>query len=420
MSTTTSEAASTASQRIFYGWYVAIACGVGMGTGMASVLTSTFQVFLEPLQAEFGWTRPQLFLGLTITLLVVTGGAPLFGAIVDRFGARRLILIGLVLEALVLASFYFQTASIPMLYARYVAMAMLAMGTTHVGFARVITVWFDRRRGLALGVMLAGVGVGNMVWPVLTQWAIESYGWRGAYLVVAAVVLIVGFSVMALIVRESPQTMGLTVDGLPPGDPQAVTKPNYGMERSEAMRTSAFWLMLVAFLLIGASVSSVQGHMIPLLRNRGVDAGTAATVLSVLGGSLVIGRIAAGWLMDRFFAPRVAIAFLIGPIVAIALLAAGVTGTWAFAAGVLTGLAVGAEMDVTTYLASRYFGVRKFSSIFAFFYAVYTLGAAFGPLGTAIAEKASGSYNQALTVHAGLLLLGAILLACLPRFPKWE
>lgn len=413
---------AAATSRYYYGWVVAIGCGIGMATGIASVLTSTFQVFLQPLQEEFGWTRPQLFGALTVTLLVVTASAPFFGVIVDRFGARRLILTGLLLEGLVMASFALQDDSIGMLYVRYVALALVAMGTTHIAFARVITVWFDRQRGLALGIMLAGVGLGNIVWPVLTQWAIDTWGWRAAYLVIAGVILVVGLGVVALLVRDSPESMGLTVDGVErqAASASAPASATYGMERREAMRTRTFWLMLAAFLLIGASVSSVQGHMIPILTSRGVSASTAAIVLSILGGSLVVGRIAAGWLMDRYFAPRVAVAFLIGPIVAIALLGAGVTGVWAFVAGALTGLAVGAEMDVTTFLAGRYFGVRHFSAIFAFFYAVYTLGAAFGPLGTAIAADINGGYTGVLMVHAGLLVLGALLLLQLPRFPRWE
>lgn len=409
--------------RVFFGWWVALACGVGMGCGIASVLTGTFQVFLDPLQAEFGWTRPQLFLALTLTLLVVTGLAPPFGTLVDRFGARRLILSGLALEAAMLASFALQGPSLASLYVRYVAIAVLAMGTTHVGFARVVTVWFDRRRGLALGVMLAGLGVGNAVWPVLTQWGIDTWGWRGAYLLVAGVVAVIGLVVVAPLLRDAPQSMGLAPDGgatPAAGSSQAIAGAGSGLTRGEALRTRTFWLMLVAFLMIGVAITSVQGHMIPLLRSRGVDAATAAAVLSILGAALVAGRLLAGWLMDRFFAPRVAIAFLAGPIVAIALLSAGASGTWAFSAGVLTGLAVGAEMDVTTYLASRYFGVSHFSAIFAFFYMAYTLGAAFGPLGTAIAVDRSGSYSGPLAVHAALLLAGAALLALLPRFPSGE
>lgn len=411
-----------AQGRYYYGWFVAIGCGIGMATGIASVLTSTFQVFLQPLQAEFGWTRPQLFGALTVTLLVVTASAPFFGVIVDRFGARRLILSGLLLEALVIATFAWQDDSIGMLYLRYVALALVAMGTTHIAFARVITMWFDRQRGLALGIMLAGVGLGNIVWPVLTQWAIDSWGWRVAYLVIAGIILVVGLGTVAWLVRDSPESMGLTVDGIAAqgSSTSKQAAATYGMERREAMRTRTFWLMLGAFLLIGASVSSVQGHMIPILTSRGVSASTAAIVLSILGGSLVVGRVAAGWLMDRYFAPRVAVAFLIGPIVAIALLGVGVTGAWAFVAGALTGLAVGAEMDVTTYLAGRYFGVRHFSAIFAFFYAVYTLGAAFGPLGTAIAADINDGYTGVLMVHAGLLVLGAILLLQLPKFPRWQ
>ncbi|HEY0746539.1 MAG TPA: MFS transporter [Steroidobacteraceae bacterium] len=403
----------------YYGWYVALACGVGLGCGIASVLTSTFQVFLAPLQAEFGWTRPQLFLALTITLLVVTGLAPFFGALVDRVGARRLILIGLLLEAAVFASFSLQSASLPPLYLRYVALAALAMGTTHVGFARIITVWFDRQRGLALGIMLAGLGVGNAVWPVLTQWGIDRFGWRSAYLLIAGTIVVVGFGTVALVVRESPQSVGLPDASLAEPGATPSQRAQFGMSRREATRTSTYWLMLAAFLLIGVSVSSVQAHMIPLLRSHGVSASLAARVLSVLGIAVVLGRLAAGWLMDRFFAPRVAMVFLAGPTAATALLAAGVTGPWAFMAGLMTGLAVGAEMDVTTYLASRYFGVRHFSAIFAFFYAAYTLGAAFGPLGTAIAVDKTGGYAGPLAVHAVLMLVGVILLSRLPPFPRW-
>ena len=418
---TVAAAAGGEASRRFYGWYVALACGVGLGCGIASVLTSTFQVFLAPLQAEFGWTRPQLFLALTVTLLVVTGLAPFFGALVDRLGARRLILIGLLLEAAVFASFALQSASLATLYLRYVALAALAMGTTHVGFARIITVWFDRQRGLALGIMLAGLGVGNTIWPILTQWGIDRWGWRSAYLLIAGTIVTVGFGTVALVVRESPQSMGLQPDGQPAQAGAAPSqRADFGMTRREATRTSTYWLMLAAFLFIGMSVSSVQAHMIPLLRSHGVSASLAAKVLSMLGGAVVLGRLAAGWLMDRFFAPRVAMAFLVGPIAATALLAAGVTGPWAFLAGMMTGLAVGAEMDVTTYLASRYFGVRHFSAIFAFFYAAYTLGAAFGPLGTAIAVDKTGGYTGPLAVHAALMLVGAILLSRLPPFPRWN
>lgn len=405
---------------LFYGWWVAIACGVGLGCGLASVITSTFPIFLAPLRAEFAWSQPQLFGALALTTLTVTILAPFFGAVVDRIGAKRMILGGLLLEALVLASFAGQTASLPSFYLRYVALAVLAIGTTHVAFTRVITLWFDRRRGLALGITLAGLGVGSMVWPILAQWAIDTYGWRDAYLVLAGTVATVGLSCVALLVRDSPHSIGLQADGIP-GEvvPGAAQKPLVGMSTRAAVRTPTFRLMLVAFICIGASISSVQVHLVPLLTGRGVSPMLAATVLSTLAAAMVVGRLVAGWLMDKWFAPRVAIAFLVGPVVAIVMLAAGATGVLAFIAGILTGLAVGAEVDVTAYLASRYFGLRNFSGIYAFFYGAYALGAAFGPLITAVVVDKSGGYTGILSVHAGLLVLGAVLLSRLPAFPRW-
>jgi len=404
----------------FYGWWVAIACGIGLGCGLASVVTSTFPIFLAPLRAEFGWSQPQLFGALALTTLTVTILAPFFGAIVDRIGAKRMILAGLLLEALVVASFAAQSASLPSYYLRYIALAVLAIGTTHVAFTRVISLWFDRRRGMALGIALAGLGVGSMVWPVLAQWAIDAYGWREAYLVLAGTIAIVGLSSVAIVVRDSPISMGLQADGAP-GKVVAseAQKPLVGMTMREGVRTPTFRLMLMAFLLIGVSISSVQVHMVPLLTGRGVSPMLAATVLSILAGAMVVGRLGAGWLMDRFFAPHVAIAFLVGPIVAIVMLAAGAAGPLAIVAGILTGLAVGAEVDVTAYLTSRYFGLRNFSGIYAFFYGAYALGAAFGPLVTAVVVDKSGGYTGILSVHAGMLVIGAVLLMRLPAFPRW-
>lgn len=406
-------------KKLFYGWYVALACGIGLACGLATVLTYTFGIFVLPLQESFGWTQTEIFTALFLAVIAITFVAPLFGQLVDRLGARRVILVGLVLEAALIASFYYQNDNVLSFYARYIGLAVLAVGTTHIAFTRIIAVWFDRRRGLALGITLAGVGIGGFVWPILSQWAIDSFGWRSAYLVIAATIVTVGCSVMLLIVRESPQSMGLLPDGDAPDSSAATSKGIIaGCTLRSALTTGHFWIMLVVFLLIGLAVTSIQVHLVPLLVARGVSAMQAANALSILAIALIFGRIGAGWLMDRFFAPRVAIAFLLGPIVAIFLLAAGASGFLAFVAGILTGLAAGAEVDVTAYLASRYFGLRYFSSIYAWYYSAYSLGAGLGPLLTANAVDRFGGYTQILYVHAALLAIAALLLTRLPAFPE--
>ena len=406
-------------RKLFYGWYVALGCGIGLACGLASVLTYTFGVFVTPLRAEFNWSQTEVFAALFLCVLTMTFVAPFFGLLVDRLGARRVILAGLVFEAALIASFYFQDANILSYYLRYVALAVLGVGTTHIAFTRIIALWFDRQRGLALGVTLAGVGIGGFAWPILTQWAIDAFGWRSAWLVIAAAIILVGGTIVLLVVRDSPQSMGL----LPDGD-TAVSSRNKaakssapGVTLKQALATRHFWMMLVIFLLIGAAVTSIQVHLVPLLISRGVTPMRAANALSILAVALLFGRVAAGWLMDRIFAPRVAIAFLLGPVVAIFLLASGASGWLAFVAGILTGLAAGAEVDVTAYLVSRYFGLQHFSSIYAWYYSAYSLGAGLGPLATANAVDRFGGYTEILLVHALMLVIATLLLTRLPAFP---
>jgi MFS family permease len=409
-------------RKIFYGWYVAVACCIGLGCGLTSVLVGTFPIFLGPVLAEFGWLPSQPFTGLLLATLTATIASPFVGVLIDRIGAKRMILICFLLEGAVLASFATQTESLPMLYGRYVILTLVSLGTTHVSFARVISLWFDRRRGLALGVALAGLGVGGMVWPLLSQWAITAYGWRTAYIIVAVVVTAIGFLSIALVVRESPAVMGL----LPDGDkqrPASSASPSMpaqagGFTLAETMRQGKFWVMLVAFLLIGMGIQSLYLHLVPIMVMRHVDPMRAAQAQSLMAAALIVGRLGAGILMDRFFASRVASAFLVGPVVAGVLLAAGASGADAFIAGVLTGLASGAEVNASAFLAGRYFGVRYFSRIYAWFFSAYSIGAGFGPLLTAKAVEQYGGYTEILYLLAGLLVLAALLLIGLKPFPK--
>lgn len=410
-------------RKIFYGWYVAVACGLGLACGLASVITATFSIFLGPLRAEFGWTPSQTFTGLLLTTVAVTIASPFIGVLIDRIGAKRMILVCFLLEGAVLASFATQTESLLNFYGRYIVLAILGLGTTHVSFARVISMWFDRQRGLALGVALAGLGVGGIVWPLLSQWAITAYGWRTAYVILALAVTAVGFLSIALVVRESPGVMGL----LPDGDGQRATPTSAapsmpvqasGFTLAETMRQGNFWLMLMAFLLIGMGITSLMMHLVPMLVMRNVDPMRAAQAQSLAAAALIVGRLAAGALMDRSFAPRVASAFLVGPVVGIVLLAAGASGTGAFIAGMLTGLAAGAEVNASAFLAGRYFGLKYFSRVYAWFFSAYSIGAGFGPLITAKVVEHYGDYTEILYVLAGLLILAALLLMGLKPYPK--
>ncbi|NBU24083.1 MAG: MFS transporter [Gammaproteobacteria bacterium] len=407
----------------FQGWRVLCAATIGLACGIATVVPASFGVFLGPLRAEFGWTQSETFTALLfITFTSALLAAPV-GGLVDRYGARRVVLAGFGFQILLLASFSRLGPELWAYYLRYFLLAVLALGTTHVAFARVITLWFDRRRGLALGIALSGVGVGGFLWPLYAQAMIGAYGWRQAWLLMALAVAALALPVVGLLLRDSPASVGQMPDGDPPravADATAAPVEATGIPLAGVLRMPRYWLMVATFFLIGFAVQSVMLHLVPLLTARGLPPMLAALAQSLLFVAVTTGRLATGWLMDRYFAPRVALAFLIAPIVGISLLALGAGGTAALVAALLVGLAVGAEVDVLAYLTSRYFGARSFSAIYGTFYGIYTLSGGLGPLFTARLVDTGEGYPVALTVHAVLLAVAALLLLRFPPLPAKE
>lgn len=403
----------------FQGWRVLGAATVGLACGIATVVPASFGVFLGPLRAEFGWTQSETFTALLfITFTSALIAAPV-GGLVDRYGARRVVLAGFCFQILLLASFAWLGPSLWAYYLRYFLLAVLAIGTTHVAFARVITLWFDRRRGLALGIALSGVGIGGFLWPLYAQAMIGQHGWRDAWLLLALAVAVLALPTIALLLRDSPASVGQTPDGDPLRTAADDTTPAEatGIPLAGVLRMPGYWLMVATFFLIGFAVQSVMLHLVPLLTARGLPPMLAALAQSLLFVAVTTGRLVTGWLMDRFFAPRVALAFLLAPIVGITLLALGAGGATALVAALLVGLAVGAEVDVLAYLTGRYFGARHFSAVYGTFYGVYTLSGGLGPLFTARLVDTGEGYPVALAVHAALLAVAALLLLRFPPLP---
>ncbi|MDE2372403.1 MAG: MFS transporter [Burkholderiales bacterium] len=405
-------------QRFFYGWVIAIIAAIGLASCVAIFIPSTIGLLVGPLKAEFGWSPKAIFLApvfATTTTIVI---APFIGSLVDRYGARRVIALSFAAEALLIASFHQLDGSIGWLYARYAAFALLGTGGCHVAFTALISKWFDRRRGLALGIALAGFGLGGVFWSLVTQALFDRYGWRDAFLVLGAIVGFVTLPIMLLLVRESPRALGLEVDGGAPAAADAKPLVRTGMTLRQAAATRHYWLMLLAFGLVGCGVQSIMLHIVPFMKSRGESAQTAAAFQASLWAVLVVGRVSTGWLLDRFFAPRVAFVFLLLPIAGIALLAGGATGAVALVAAMMVGLAAGAEVDVVAYLCSRYFGLLHYALIYSTFFAAYAVGSGAGPALTAWAVEVLGGYRVVFAAVAGVLAVAGLLLLTFPRYEK--
>jgi len=422
----TSVLAAQHANRFYYGWWIALVAGLGLASSVAIFIPATIGLLVSPLAAEFKWTAKEIFLApafaTTATILV----APFIGAIIDRFGPRRVIAVSFVIEALIMASFRYLDGSLWLFYARYAAFALLATGTTHVAFTSLVSRWFDRRRGLALGIALAGFGLGGVFWSFMAQALFDRLGWRDAFPAMALIITLVTLPMMALIVRDSPRALGLTVDG---GEKSGagegalrqaakVELASIGMSLREAARTHHYWVMLLTFCLVGLGVQSVMLHMVPYLTGRGESRQTAVAIQASLWAVLVVGRVGTGWLMDRFFAPRVGFVFLLLPIVGVALLASGASGAVALVSAMMVGLAAGAEVDVVAYLTSRYFGLKHYTAIYATYFSAFAFGSGVGPPATAWAVERFGGYGPVLWGISLVMAIAAALLLTLPRFPR--
>ena len=405
------------SNKLFYGWVIVGVSIVGLATGWAAIGVFSFGAFIKPIELEFGWSRGEISVAQAVINLTGIAIAPVLGILVDRHGIRKVLLPSALMLGLLTASLYFLTASLWHFYAVWFLIAVLGCAAAPLSYSAVIVNWFDRRRGIALGIGLAGVGLGAALIPPFSQAMISNFGWREAYLGLGALVVFIGVPILFLFLRNSPQEMGLLPDGDDASTSSAESRVIAGFSLRETTRQRPFWLMVGMFLCVGMVVTSIIIHLHPMLVERGIDPAKAAKGQAILGLSLIFGRVFAGYLMDRFFAPYVSIAFMMGPAIGIAILASGVSGTPVFIAIVLVGLAIGAEFDVMGYLTSRYSGLLVYGLIFGLLFSAFELGAAIGSVALGFCHDLTGEYTIALWAMSGLALLSCVLAGLLGPYP---
>ncbi len=388
------------------GWLVVLAAFFGTMVSFGSLLVFTFSVFLKPLTASFGWTRESVAGAFGAAAMSVAVCSPGLGHLLDRYGPRRVILPCMAVFGCAFASLGLMTPRIWHLYAVFVVLGIVGNGTTQMGYSRAVSTWFEARRGMALAIVMAGVGTGAMVLPPLAQWLIGGYGWRAAYFTLGGLVLALGIPLTALYVRERPS------------DDWRAEASAEGKPARECLRARAFWVLVAALFLSSVSINGAIAHLSPLLTDRGVGLETAALAASALGLASFGGRLLTGVLLDRYFGPRVGCCLLGASACGILMLAHAATGAQGITAAALIGLGVGAEADFTPYVLTRYFGLRSFSTLYGFTWTAYAIAGAIGPVLMGKAFDATGSYASLLVLLGGTAALAALLLNLLPRYPE--
>jgi len=393
---------------IFYGWVIVVTAATGLLLGAFPIAVASFGMFFPAYVADFHARRSAIALAFTVHNVVAAASSFVIGRLADQFGARTVILTGSAALGVVLLSAHAIGSQVWQLYLLYGLLAAAGSATTSVPYALVVSRWFNRHRGMALGLMMIGLGAGAILVPPVAQWLIAAHGWRSALAAFGCAVLLVPIPVVGLFLKETPGEIGLSPDGVT--NVAGAELASEGLDWPEVWQSRIFWLMTTGFVLVSASVHACIIHMPQLIADRRGSAGSAALATSVLGLALLLGRVGTGYLLDRHFAPRVASVIFASAGIGVLLIWISSQRTWLLVGGFLVGLAFGAEGDIIAYLVSRYFGLRSFGITVGFAFGAFVLAGGTGPLLMDFAFDHFGSYTAPFSAAFLLTLLAAGLL----------
>ena len=400
--------------KVFYGWWVALTAGLGLFLNTATIVVFSFGFFAKAMGQEFHVGRGKMSLAFTIHNLTSALCIPLAGRLVDRHGARRVLLPFTALLGLILVSSRLLSQAIWQVYVFYVALGVVSGGAGAMPYTDVVSHWFDRHRGLALSVMMLGMGLGAIVIPSVAQRLIATLGWRISYSVFGLAILFIPLPVVAAFLKERPENMGLQPDGYAQAHaPTTGALTEAGLTLREAVHTSAFWTIASVLFLVTASVHACFIHLPAIVTDRGGTAQLAAFAGSLFGIGLFLGRVGCGYLLDVFFAPRVAGLLFVAVAIGIAFLGLSHAIWSACTAAVLVGFGIGAEVDIIAYLTSRYFGLRSYGTIFGWIWVVFGVSGGLGAYLMGLGFDKTGSYVAPLIGFFCASLLATLLIVSL-------
>lgn len=405
-----------------FGWPVVLSSALGIALGMSPLPFYTIGVFVRPFVQEFGWTVAQIMSGLAIFTLVALVAAPTIGWITDRMGVRKVVLASIVSFSLAMMAFSLNNGSIALYLFLWGLLAFAGAGTLPVTFTRAISRWFNEKRGLALGVALIGTGVSGALTKLYAGYLISEVGWRLAYVGVGALPLLIAFPMAFFFFRDVDDPKA-AVRAKQLSDHQLATGAGavYGMTLKQCLSDWRFWLLGLTFVPLSFAIGGPIPNLETLLQSKGFDVGDAIFLASLVGYSVLIGRLVGGFLLDHFWAPAVACALLMLPAVSMYIFRLPEPSYLQTAIGVvLLGFSAGIEYDLLAYLVSRYFGIRNYAVIYGVLYAFFAAGAGFGPATYGRVFQATGSYDAVLLWSLWAFVLCSLALLFLGRYRDAE
>jgi predicted MFS family arabinose efflux permease len=389
------------------GWKLLLAANLGFALGLAPVPAFTIGMFAPHLMSAFGWRQSEILAGMSVMTFTVLLASPLASLVAERVGVRRVAIVSLILFGLVYTSFSLSNGSLPLYYAQWFLLAMVGAGTLPATWTRTVNQAFDLWKGLALGIAATGGGLSGALLKPLTATLIENFGWRGAYVGIGLLPVMIAAPVALFFFRDVEPARG---------DPTPA-RSGSGLTLRDASRTAQLWIIMIALSIACFSITGIILNLETLLHVSGASHDKVVQLASFIGISSVVGRLVGGWLLDQIWAPAA------GCIV----LCLAALGCWVLSLegaaylpdllGIaLVGFALGVELDLLSYLTARYFGMKRYAAIFGILFAVYFAAGGLGPFVFGWMFDRSGSYELILRVAGGMLAASAVSLLALGRY----
>ena len=381
-----------------------------LGLAGSSTFSYSSGVFLGSMTKEFGWSRADFSSAFTIQMLLVVLVAPFVGRVIDRFGPRRMALIGIVPFALAFSALGLANGSVAQWAFLCFLQGLAATCISPVIWLTAVVGRFHASRGMALAITQAGLGLATAIWPTAAAYAIERFGWRGAFPTLALVWAVPMLPLTYLLFfgardRKASHAVAAALNPPPAERPKI----------ARLLLSKTFVCLILAGGLFSSVSLGTTLHMVPLLQSNGFDLRTAAYIASIAGIATLCGRLATGFLLDRYPAKVVAIITFLVPILPVMLLWQ-VKGSFEISvlAVVVFGFTAGAESDVVAYIASRLLPPTVFASGYAIIIACFAVFASMGPLLAARLYDLNGSYDLFLLLIVPTVIVGAGLISVIP------
>jgi MFS family permease len=404
-----------ASGRFFYGWAILGVAGLGIfasGPGQSH----TFSVFVGPIGEDLGLSGTAISLSYGLATLAAAFGLPYVGRRIDRYGARRMLLV--VAVGLGFACLFFgAAANLLWLGVGFALLRVLGQGSLMLGCVNLVSQWFERRRGFAMSLMALGFSVSMAIHPPLSQWLIETVGWRQAWLWLGLATWLLLLPPLILVVHNQPESVGLRPDGAAAPAKESAPPAISGLAFGEALRTPAFYIIAAGLFSMSMLVTALHFFQVSIFAAQGLSRQVAAQVFTVSALSMVVAMPFIGRMLDSFRTERMFAAGLLVMATSLALASLVDSLAMALVYAAVFGVNNAVTMTYFGYLWPRYFGRRHLGSIQGAGQMVGVVGASLGPLPFGLAYDITGSFAASLLAFSALPL-GLSVVALFLRDPK--